>query len=175
MSASPQNEVSSKKAVTAYIGVGSNLRQPIEQVKQALQQLATIPRTKLLSASPLSRSNPLGRAYQPDFINAVAALKPHLEPLELLDALQAIELQQGRVREGEHWGPRTLDLDLLLYGDQQIQTERLTVPHPGLGERNFVLYPLSDIADEELPIPGVDSLGHLIQACSRQGLELLET
>jgi len=169
------NEVLPGKSVTAYIGLGSNLQQPIRQVNQALQQLAKIPRTRLVTASSLYRSAPLGPADQPDYINAVAALATGLSPLELLDALQAIERQQGRVREGERWGPRTLDLDLLLYGDLQIHNERLTVPHPGLGERNFVLYPLYDIAGEDLRIPGLDALGHLLLACPRQGLELLES
>lgn len=169
------NEVLPEKSVTAYIGLGSNLQQPIQQINQALQLLKDIPRTHLITASPLYRSEPLGPADQPDYINAVAALATGLSPLELLDALQAIERQQGRVREGERWGPRTLDLDLLLYGDLQIHNERLTVPHPGLGERNFVLYPLYDIAGEDLRIPGLDALGHLLLACPRQGLELLES
>jgi 2-amino-4-hydroxy-6-hydroxymethyldihydropteridine diphosphokinase len=117
----------------------------------------------------------MGPADQPDYINAVAALATRLSALELLDALQTIEQQQGRVREGERWGPRTLDLDLLLYGDQQIHTDRLTVPHPRLGERNFVMYPLHDITGDDLLIPGLDTLGHLLQACPRQGLELVET
>jgi len=175
MTPARSNETSPEKPVTAYIGLGSNLQQPSEQVNQALQQLAKIPRTRLLTASPLYRSVPLGPADQPDYINAVAALATRLSPLALLDALQAIERQQGRVREGERWGPRTLDLDLLLYGDQQIHNDRLTVPHPGLGERNFVLYPLYDVAGEDLLIPGLDTLGHLLHACPKQGLELLET
>ena len=160
--------------VTVYIGVGSNLQQPMEQVKQALQRLAEIPQTRLITSSPLYRSAPLGSADQPDYINAVAALATELAPLDLLDALQTIEQQQGRVRNGERWGPRTLDLDLLLYGDHQITSDRLTVPHPGLGERNFVLYPLYDIAGEDLQIPGLGLLGKLLQACPAEGLELLE-
>jgi 2-amino-4-hydroxy-6-hydroxymethyldihydropteridine diphosphokinase len=175
MTPARSDETLPNEPVTAYIGLGSNLQQPIEQVNRALQQLMKIPHTSLLAASPLYRSVPLGPADQPDYINAVAALATRLSALELLDTLQVIEQHQGRVREGERWGPRTLDLDLLLYGDLQIQTERLTVPHPGLGERNFVLYPLYDIAGEDLLIPGLDTLGHLLQACPRQGLELLET
>ncbi len=160
--------------VTVYIGIGSNLQQPVEQVKRALLRLAEIPRSQLLGHSPLYRSKPLGPADQPDYINAVAALATELAPLDLLDALQTIESQQGRMRRGERWGPRTLDLDLLLYGDQQITDDRLVVPHPGLGERNFVLYPLYDIAGADLLIPGKGLLGQLLQACSAQGLELLE-
>jgi len=161
-------------AVTVYIGIGSNLQQPIEQVKQALQRLAEIPQTRLITCSPLYRSAPLGPADQPDYINAVAALATELAPLDLLDALQTIEQQQGRVRSGERWGPRTLDLDLLLYGEQEIAIDRLIVPHPGLGERNFVLYPLYDIAGEDLQIPGLGLLGELLQACPAEGPELLE-
>ena len=160
--------------VTVYIGIGSNLQQPIQQVKQALLRLAEIPRTRLVTCSPLYRSAPLGSADQPDYINAVAEVATELTPLDLLNALQAIEQQQGRVRSGKRWGPRTLDLDLLLYGDQQIANDRLTVPHPGLGERNFVLYPLYDIAGADLLIPGFGLLGQLLQACPAQGLELLE-
>ena len=160
--------------VTVYIGIGSNLQQPIEQVRQALLRLAEIHQSRLLAYSPLYRSTPLGPADQPDYINAVAALATELAPLDLLAALQTIERQQGRVRSGEHWGPRTLDLDLLLYGDQQISNDRLIVPHPGLGERNFVLYPLYDIAGADLQIPGMGLLGQLLQACPAEGLELLE-
>lgn len=161
--------------VTVYVGIGSNLQQPVEQVRQALFHLAEIPQTRVIAQSPLYRSTPLGPANQPDFINAVAALATGLAPLDLLDALQAIERQQGRVRSTEHWGPRTLDLDILLYGEQKIINDRLIVPHPGLGERNFVLYPLHDVAGEDLCIPGLDTLSHLLRACPRQGLELLET
>ena len=160
--------------VTVYIGIGSNLLHPVEQVRQALANLAAMPGSHLLRHSPLYRSTPMGPVDQPDYINAVAVLATTLTPLDLLDALQKIEQRQGRVRGGQRWGPRTLDLDILLYGEQQIVTDRLTVPHPGLGERNFVLYPLADVADDKLYIPGLGLLGQLIRACSRQGLELLQ-
>jgi len=169
-----ENAAPLSSPVTVYIGIGSTLQQPIEQVKQALVHLAEIPRSRLLAHSPFYRSTPLGPVEQPDYINAVAALETELAPLDLLDALQSIERQQGRVRSGERWGPRTLDLDLLLYGDQQIANDRLIVPHPGLGERNFVLYPLYDIAGENLRIPGLGLLGQLLHACPAQGLELLD-
>jgi 2-amino-4-hydroxy-6-hydroxymethyldihydropteridine diphosphokinase len=158
---------SSLNPVTVYIGIGSNLQQPVEQVRQALLHLAEIPRSRLLAHSPLYRSTPLGSADQPAYVNAVAALATELAPLVLLDALQSIEQQQGRVRGSERWGPRTLDLDLLLYGDQQITNDRL-------GERNFVLYPLYDVAGENLRIPGLGLLGQLLHACPAQGLELLD-
>ncbi len=160
--------------VTAYIGIGSNLQQPVEQVRQALQHLGQIPHSRMITHSPLYRSAPLGPPDQPDYINAVAVLVTTLPPLALLDALQAIEQQQGRVRGEQRWGPRTLDLDILLYGEQHIVNDRLTIPHPGLGDRNFVLYPLCDIAGENMSIPGLGLLGQLKQACPAKGLELLE-
>ena len=174
MTASASETGSATDLVKAYIGIGSNLQQPIEQVRQALRNLADVPDSRLVSHSPLYRSTPLGPADQPDYINAVAVLATTLAPLDLLDALQALEQRQGRVRGKERWGARTLDLDILLYGEQQIVNDRLTVPHPGLGERNFVLYPLYDVAGDDLYIPGLGLLGQLIHACPRQGLELLE-
>jgi len=159
--------------VTTYIGLGSNLERPVEQIKRALQQLAEIPQSRMISHSPIYRSSPMGPADQPDYINAVAVLVTTLAPLELLDALQAIEQQHGRIRGEQRWGPRTLDLDILLYGEQQIDNDRLIVPHPGLGERNFVLYPLCDVAGENLNIPGLGLLGQLKYVCPAQGLELL--
>ncbi len=159
---------------TVYIGIGSNLQQPDEQVRLALKHLGQIPYSRMITRSRLYRSAPLGPPDQPDYINAVAVLVTTLPPLALLDALQAIEQRQGRVRAEQRWGPRTLDLDILLYGEQQIVNDRLTVPHPGLGERNFVLYPLYDVAGENLFIPGLGLLGQLRQACPAKGLELLE-
>ncbi|HEY0719807.1 MAG TPA: 2-amino-4-hydroxy-6-hydroxymethyldihydropteridine diphosphokinase [Gammaproteobacteria bacterium] len=132
--------------VRAYIGLGSNLDDPLSQVKSALAELAYLPRSRLHAASPLYRTPPLGPAGQPDYINAVAALDTELAPLALLDELQRIEQHHGRVRGPLRWGPRTLDLDLLLYGDAVISSERLTVPHPGLRERPFVIFPLRAIA-----------------------------
>ncbi len=158
--------------VHVYIGLGSNLADPIAQVRQALTALAGLPATRLLAASPLYRSRPMGPADQPDFINAVAALDTALAPLDLLDALQDIEQAQGRVRDAVRWGPRTLDLDLLLYAEQCLELPRLRVPHPGLPARNFVLYPLHDIAPE-LMIPGHGALRQLLAQCPREGLDVL--
>ncbi len=124
------------------MGLGSNLDNPIEQLKKALQALKLLPNTHLKTQSALYRSRPLGSQNQPDYINAVAMLVTELSPLVLLDNLQAIENKQGRVRGAERWGPRTLDLDMLLYDNVQLQEARLTLPHPGLYERAFVLYPL---------------------------------
>jgi 2-amino-4-hydroxy-6-hydroxymethyldihydropteridine diphosphokinase len=115
----------------------------------------------------------MGPSDQPDYVNAVMALDTELEPLALLDHLQAIENVEGRVRLGERWGPRTLDLDLLLYGDDVIQHERLTVPHPGLHQREFVLYPLFEIAPE-LTIPGRGALRDWVAVCPRRGLEAMD-
>jgi len=159
--------------VRAYIGMGSNLEEPHAQLHRAIEALRTISETRLTAVSHLYRSAPMGPADQPDYINAVAMLDTRLTPLELLDALQAIEQAQGRVRGAERWGPRTLDLDLLLYGVQQINSERLQLPHPGLAERNFVLYPLSELSPE-LVLPDGRSLRQLLAECSRQGLEQLE-
>ncbi len=137
----------------AYIGLGSNLADPVVQIGRAFMALAGIPDSQLLLRSALYRSAPVGPPDQPDYINAAAALLTRLSPLDLLAQLQAIEKQQGRVRDGERWGARTLDLDLLAYGSEVIATPTLTVPHPRIVERNFVLLPLKDIAPE-LRIPG---------------------
>lgn len=160
------------QAVTAYIGLGSNLDDPETQLQQAFAELAAIASTQLVASSPLYRSDPLGPQDQPDYINAVARLDTELSAEALLDALQAIELAHHRQRE-IHWGPRTLDLDLLLYGQHEIVTERLTVPHPYLAERAFVLYPLADIA-LNLTVPGQGALGQLLTACPPTGLERLD-
>lgn len=156
----------------AYIGLGSNLANPRQQVAQALLALAAIPQTQLLASSPLYRSAPIGPGVQPDYVNAVALLETALSPLALLDALQAIEQDHQRVRI-EHWGPRTLDLDILLLDELSIESERLKVPHPYLRQRNFVLYPLADISPE-LHLPDGTSLQQLMAQCPRAGLSPLE-
>ncbi|TAA47107.1 2-amino-4-hydroxy-6-hydroxymethyldihydropteridine diphosphokinase [Corallincola spongiicola] len=135
-----------------YIGIGSNLSDPVAQAKTAIDALAQIPHTELITVSGLYRSRPLGPQDQPDYVNAVAALQTQLAPLALLDALQHIEQTQGRTRKAERWGPRSLDLDILLFGDQLIQCERLTVPHYHMRQREFVITPLAEIAAElEMP------------------------
>jgi 2-amino-4-hydroxy-6-hydroxymethyldihydropteridine diphosphokinase len=135
------------------VGLGSNLADPVAQVRRALDELARIPDAQLTARSPLYKSPPLGPQDQPDYINAVAALDTSLAPLELLAALRGIERRHGRVRDGRRWGPRSLDLDMLLYGDLVMDTPELTLPHPGLPERAFVLYPLFDVAPQ-LAVPG---------------------
>lgn len=156
----------------AYIGLGSNLDNPRQQVEQALQELAQIPETSLVSASPWYQSRAVGPGEQQDYINGVAQLATGLAPHDLLDQLQAIENAHERVRE-IRWGPRTLDLDLLLYGSEIIDTERLQVPHPYLTQRNFVLYPLTDIAPQ-LILPCGDTLESLMAHCSSYGLHQLK-
>ena len=158
------------KVVMAWVGLGSNLEQPREQVRRALVELTSLPDTLLIATSSLYRSAPMGPQDQPAYINAVARLETRLSAEALLDALQAIESAHGRVRNGEHWGPRTLDLDILLYGSECIATARLTVPHPGIAERNFVLYPLTEI-DPDLEIPGLEPLHVLLGRCPTEGLE----
>lgn len=155
--------------VTAYIGLGSNLEEPRAQLRRALEALGRLERSELLRSSPFYRSAPMGPADQPDYLNAVAALRTELPPLELLDRLQAIETEQGRRRGAQRWGPRTLDLDLLLYGQERIDSPRLSVPHPGLTERSFVLVPLLDIAPD-LVLPDGRALAALAAACPRDGL-----
>ena len=150
---------------TVYVGLGSNLDNPIHQLKQALLVLNTIPTTVLLKHSALYRSKPLGPQNQPDYINAVAVLTTELAPLMLLNELQAIENKQGRVRTARRWGPRTLDLDMLLYGNKQLETPQLTLPHPGLYDRAFVLYPLYECAPD-LVLPNGLKAYDLIQRCS---------
>ncbi len=157
--------------VRAYIGLGSNLNDPRMQIRSALTALDAIPGTCCLAHSSLYRSRPMGPAGQPDYLNAVAAVDTHLSAEELLHELHLIEEHHGRVRE-ERWGPRTLDLDLLLYGNVQMADDDLTVPHPGLRERNFVLYPLHEIAPQ-LQIPGAGSLQALLESCSSLGLQHL--
>lgn len=153
----------------SYIGIGSNQAQPIEQAKQAITALSNIKDTILLMCSSLYRSAPMGPQDQPDYINAVAKLETRLSALELLDALQVIEQEQGRERKALRWGPRTLDLDILLYADQEIENERLTVPHYGMKEREFVLYPLFEIAPT-LQMPNGTSLIEILKHCDKNGL-----
>jgi 2-amino-4-hydroxy-6-hydroxymethyldihydropteridine diphosphokinase len=162
-------------AVDVYIGLGSNLDHPEEQLHQALLALGKLPQSRVMKVSSYYQSLPMGPQEQPDYLNAVAWMQTSLSPEQLLDALQAIEAAQGRVREGSlRWGPRPLDLDILLYGDRRMATERLVIPHPGLFQRNFVLYPLHEIRPE-LVFPGGESLAELIKTCPPEGLERMES
>lgn len=162
------------KDIRAYIGLGSNLDNPRRQVRSAIAQLAALPYTHLTVQSSLYCSEPMGPAEQPDYINAVAAIDTLLTPHALLDALLGIERLHGRVRSATRWGPRTLDLDILVYGDRVIDDVRLTVPHPGIAERPFVLHPLAEIAPE-IEIPNKGPIRALIAACPTGGLRKLAT
>ena len=157
--------------VLAYIGLGSNLDNPESQLKTAIEALTGLPQTRLQARSSLYRSAPMGPQDQPDYLNAVVQLSTGLEPEALLDKLQGIEQAQGRVR-AQHWGPRTLDLDILLYGEDVVATERLKIPHPGIAERSFVLYPLAEI-NGQLEIPGLGGVGTLMEQCPDAGLSRL--
>ena len=155
----------------AYIGLGSNLEDPRAQVVRALAELAEVSGSRLLAQSSLYRTPPMGPAGQPDYVNAVAALETTLAPHALLDALQAIERRHARLRD-VRWGPRTLDLDLLTYGALQLHDARLTVPHPGIASRAFVLVPLAEIAPT-LDIPGLGPVALFRDAVSAIGVEKL--
>ena len=158
----------------AYIGLGSNLGDPKKQIRRALQTLYKLPEILPQQTSGLYRSGPMGGASQPDFINAVAKVSTDLYPMELLAILQEIEQQHHRVRTAERWGPRTLDLDILLYGDLEMHTKELQIPHPGISEREFVLIPLQEIA-ENLIIPGKGSLRGLIEKLPQHQLTKIAT
>ncbi len=155
-----------------YIGLGSNLADPLCQLAQAVTELASLPGTSLIAQSPFYRSRPVGPQDQPDFVNGAVKLNTSLPPLVLLDHLQRIENVHGRFRK-RHWGPRTLDLDLLLFGDSPVQNERLTVPHPELANRDFVLQPLLDL-NPELILPDGRALNVLRHQCPDNGLKRLE-
>jgi 2-amino-4-hydroxy-6-hydroxymethyldihydropteridine diphosphokinase len=156
--------------VVTYIGLGSNLADPAAQVRQAMTDLAGLPETELLAQSALYRTAPVGPANQPDYVNAVVRLETRLSPRGLLEALQAIERAHGRQRDGTRWGPRTLDLDILLYGDECLAEPGLQIPHPEMGNRAFVLVPLADVAPRGLRVPGVGPLADLIERCPREGV-----
>ena len=155
-------------SVSAFIGIGSNLAYPSRQVASAISRLSEMRGAQLLARSSLYRSTPFGGVEQPDFINAVVQLETELSARALLTELQGIERAQGRDRDGERWGPRTLDLDLLVYGLERISEPGLLVPHPGIAERNFVLLPLSEIAPD-LDVPGLGPLSSIeINHCEPQ-------
>ena len=154
-----------------YIGMGSNLAEPAEQLRSAVQALAQLPDTQLVGVSAFYQSDSL-LPSQPRYTNAVAALDSRLAPLDLLDALQAIETGQGRERL-ERWGPRTLDLDILLFGDHLIDEPRLKVPHYHMQARAFVLYPLAELAPADLRLADGRLLKDLLAACPFVGLERL--
>lgn len=155
----------------AYVGLGSNLENPAAQLARAVAELASLPDTTLQAQSPFYASRPVGPQDQPDFVNGAVELSTGLSAHQLLDHLQAIEQAHGRERL-QHWGPRTLDLDLLVYGNDRIHDERLTVPHAELPNRDFVLQPLLDL-NPELRLPDGRSIQSLRAACPDNQLRLL--
>lgn len=138
-----------------FIALGSNLDRPVMQLRQALTRLATLPQSQFVKTSEFYRNRPIGTVVQPDFVNAVAWIKSALPPLTLLDTLQEIERSQGRKQGSPRWGPRPLDLDILLFGNKIIANSRLTVPHIEMVKRDFVMIPLAEIAPPGLVIPGL--------------------
>jgi 2-amino-4-hydroxy-6-hydroxymethyldihydropteridine diphosphokinase len=154
--------------VRAYVGMGSNLEDPLRQIESAMAALERLPASRLVACSALYWSEPVGPPGQPRYVNAAACIGTGLSAQGVLHELQAVERQQGRVR-GQRWGARTLDLDLLVYGDLVIDTPELTVPHPRLHERAFVLIPLHDI-EPGLSIPGVGTVAELCRAIDRGGV-----
>lgn len=159
--------------VRAFVGIGSNLDQPRQHVTRAFVDLQETPEIQTVRTSHIYRGPPMGPQDQPDFLNAVAAVDTTLTAVELLAVLQDIEMRHGRVRDGEHWGPRTLDLDLLLYGDQVVSEPQLVVPHPGLYTRAFVLYPLYDVAPE-LRFPDGRVLKDILERVSGEELTVVD-
>jgi len=157
----------------ACIGLGSNLDDPARQIGAALKELARVADTRVQCVSSLYRNPPLGPQDQPDYVNAVAAVLTRLAPYALLHALQEIEHRQGRVRDAQRrWGPRRIDLDILTYGSRVVVEDDLTIPHPGIPERNFVLFPLLEIAPD-LQLPGLGSVRSLASRVDGSTLERL--
>ena len=157
----------------AYVGLGANLDDPVRQLRKALSALSARPSCRLLRSSSLYRTPPLGPPGQPAYVNGVALLETDLTPLDLLDALQGIERSQGRRRGGDRWGPRPLDLDLLLFGSRILAGARLRLPHPQIHRRAFVLVPLAEIAPADLHVPGAGVLRDLLRDCDREGITLV--
>ncbi len=159
--------------VRVYIGLGSNLECPEQQIRWGFDELARFPRSRLVARSSLYLGPPVGPQDQPDYVNAVAALDTELAPSDLLRTVLAAELRRGRMRGPKRWGPRTLDLDILLYGDLQCHDSELSIPHPEMAHRAFVLIPLSEIAPEVV-IPGVGRVRDLVKGLSRSSLTVLD-
>lgn len=155
----------------AFLGLGSNLASPAEQVLSAFERIAATPGVTLLRASSLYRTAPIGYEDQPDFINAVVEVATTLAPRALLTAMLNIEMSHGRIREFLN-APRTLDVDLLLYGDMSLETDGLTLPHPRAHQRAFVLHPLLEIAPH-CHIPGLGPARDFLAACGDQGISRL--
>lgn len=157
----------------AYVALGSNLDDPRAQVERALSALGRLPNTRLVARSSLYRSAPFGPVAQPDFVNAVAGLLTQLAPRALLDTLKSLEAVLGREVPTVRWGPRRIDLDLLVHGAARVDEPGLTVPHAGLAKRPFVLVPLSEIAPD-LEVPGLGRVRALASRPDATGLDRID-
>ena len=149
---------------TVFIALGSNLDDPASQLRRAIKQLGTMAHCRIEAVSSAYSSVAVGPGSQPSYLNAVVKMTTCLTPLKLLEGTQTIEENQGRIRT-QRWGPRTLDLDILLYGQENIQTQKLQIPHPRMAERNFVLYPLAEITGGKLKLPCGSVLESLLMTC----------
>lgn len=156
-----------------YIGLGSNLDEPVRQVLTAIRRLQSATDVQVVAVSSLYKTPPMGPQNQPDYINAVVELKTLLSPPQLLNFLHQLENQQARSRDMERWGARTLDLDLLLYADTVLATDELTIPHIGIKHRAFVLYPLFDIVQNK-PLPVIGQVGDLIKQLNEPQPEIID-
>ncbi len=178
MNASISEPDKNNSSARAYIGLGSNLADPIKQIRIALQALDKLPDTTLIDCSGIYQNQAMtdpsacSTTSQPDYLNAVAAIETELAAHDLLAALLNQEYIQGRRRTEQHWEARCIDLDLLLYADQEIQTKSLTVPHPGVHQRPFVIHPLAEIAPQVL-IPGFGSAAHVAKIIDKDCLSLI--
>ena len=155
----------------AYVGLGSNLDGPEDQLRKAIASLQHLPDTTVTRASSFYKTRPVGLQDQADYINAVARIRTELSAMELLRQMQQIEIRQGRVRE-TRWGPRTLDLDLLLYGEDVINEDSLVVPHPEMHKRGFVLYPLHELSPD-IVIPGHGPVKELLRGLNPADVQKL--
>jgi 2-amino-4-hydroxy-6-hydroxymethyldihydropteridine diphosphokinase len=154
-----------------FVALGANLGDPLQQLESALAHIQRLPGCSLVATSPWYRSTAIGPGEQPDYINGVALLETSLPPRDLLAQLQAIEAHHGRLRS-QRWAARTLDLDILLYGDITLNSDDLQIPHPRMQQRNFVLFPLYDLSPQ-LTLPCGTPLESLLASCSSEGLQLL--
>ena len=170
----PAPDATSKpRWVPAYVALGSNLGQPQEQVARAFAALDSLPSTRVVLRSSRYRSRPFGPVAQPDFVNAAAALLTQLDARALLSELKSLETRLGRAAPVVRWGPRLIDLDLLVHGRTRVREAAITVPHPGIAERDFVLVPLAEIC-ADLDVPGAGRVGALLQALGPSTLERID-
>jgi 2-amino-4-hydroxy-6-hydroxymethyldihydropteridine diphosphokinase len=172
MNAVAAGVVTQARWLPAYVGVGSNLADPEAQVRRAVEALGRLPRSRLIVSSPLYHTPPFGDVVQPTFVNAVAGLLTQCAPEDLLAALRDLERELGREPPRERWGPRVIDLDLLVVGREERATDSLTLPHRGIAERDFVLYPLADIAPD-LDVPRLGRVASLRDRVANRGVARL--